>query len=127
MITQKGFVLVIMERLEMLDCNSVHMPEYGPEFPVKQPEEKLLGALGVKPCQAIVGSALYLAEVTRYDIYYTFNQLTRACSKPAVVSMTTAKHLPRYLKDSPGLSIIYKKAQCRHAWVHQRFFGSKPR
>lgn len=69
-ITQKGFALNILERLEMVDCNSVHMPEYGPELPIKRPEEKLLGALGVKLHQAIVGSVLYLAQVTRYAIYY---------------------------------------------------------
>ena len=95
----------------MQDCNSVHTPGYGPELSEEQPKVKLLGAQGVKFYQAIMGSVLYLAQVTRYDICYAVNQLTRASSKPAMIIMTAAKHLLRYLKGSPELVIIYKKGQ----------------
>ena len=95
----------------MQDCNSVHTPGYGPELSEEQPKGKLLGAQGVKFYQAIMVSVLYLAQVTRYDICYAVNQLTRASSKPAMIHMTAAKHLLRYLKGSPDLSIICKKGQ----------------
>ena len=52
----------------MLDCNSVHTPEYGPELSVEQPEEKLLGSPDAKLYQATVGSVFHLAQVMRYDI-----------------------------------------------------------
>ena len=54
----------------MLVCNPVHTPGYGLELSNKQLKEKLLSATGVKLYQAIVDSALYLAQVTRYDICY---------------------------------------------------------
>ena len=95
----------------MLACKSVHAPGYGPELSEEEPEETLLGAQDVKLYQAIVGSVVYLAQVTRYDICYAVNQLTRASSKPAMIHMTAAKHLLRYLKGSPDLSIICKKGQ----------------
>ena len=95
-ITQKDYVKNILERFYVLDCNSVHTPGYAPELSNKQPEEELLSATGAKRYQAIVGSVLYVAQVTRYDIYYAVNQLTRACSKPAAIHLTAAKHLLRY-------------------------------
>ena len=113
-ITQKYYVHYvqnILERYGMLDCNSVHTPGYGPELSEEQPEDNLLGAQGVKLYQAIVGSVLYLSQVTRYDICYAVNQLTRASSKPAMIHMTAAKHLLRYLKGSPDLAMMYKKGQ----------------
>ncbi len=121
-ITQKDYVHNILERYGMLDCNSVHTPGYGPELSEEQPEEKLLGSQGVKLYQAIVGSVLYLAQVTRYDICYAVNQLTRACSKPSTIHMTAAKHLLRYLKGSPDLAIIYKKGQfAMHGYTDASF------
>ena len=59
----------------------------------------------------IVGLVLLLAQVTIYDLCYAVNQLTRAHSKPAMVHITAAKHLLRYLEGSPDLAIIYKKGQ----------------
>ena len=109
--TQKYYVQNILDRYGMQDCNSVHTPGYGPELSEEQPKVKLLGAQGVKLYQAIMGSVLYLAQVTRYDICYAVNQLTRASSKAAMIHKTAAKHLLRYLKGSPDLSIIYKKGQ----------------
>ena len=43
---------------------------------------------------------MYLAQVCRYDILYTVNQLARAMSKPSKAHMGAAKHLLRYLAGS---------------------------
>ena len=97
-ITQKDYVKNILERFGMLNSNPGHTPGYGPELSNEQPGEKLLSATAVKLYQATVGSVLYSAQVTRYDICYAVNQLTRACSKPAAIHLTAAQHLLRYLK-----------------------------
>lgn len=68
-------------------------------------EERLLSVSGVKLYQAIVASVLYLGHVTRYDMSYASNQLTRACREPAAAHLTAAKHLPRCLKGHPDLVI----------------------
>ena len=68
-------------------------------------------ARDIKHYQAIVGSLLYLARVTRYDVCYAVNQHTRACRKPSTARKTAAKHPLRYLKGFPDLAITYKKGK----------------
>ena len=74
--TQKDYVQNVLERHGMLDSNSVHIPRYGPELSEEQPEDRLLEAQGVKFYQAVAGSVLFLAQVTRYDIYMLHGQST---------------------------------------------------
>lgn len=106
----------------MLDSNPVHTPGYGLELSTEQPEEKLLGATGIKLYQAIVGSLLYLTQISGYDMCYAVNQLTRRCRKPAKVHMSAAKHVLRYLKGSTDLPIIYKQGQFQlHAYTDASF------
>ena len=90
----------------MQDANAAHTPGYGPELSAEQPEDKLLGAEATKLYQSITGSLLYLAKCTRYDLCYAVNQLTRACSKPAEIHMTAAKHVLRYLRGTTDLPIV---------------------
>ena len=121
-ITQKYYVDSFLERFGMDDCNSVHTPGYGSELSKKQPQEALLGATATKLYQTIVGSVSYLTKCTRYDMCYSVNQFTRACSKPAQAHMAAAKHVLRYQKGRPDLPITYKKGQFRlHGYTDASF------
>ena len=62
----------------MPECNTVNTPGYGPELSNEQLEETLVGARDIELYQAIVGSLLYIAQVTRYRTCHATNQLTRA-------------------------------------------------
>ena len=110
-ITQTAYVDNILERFEMQDANAAHIPGYGPELSAEQPENKLLEAEATKLYQSITGSLLYLVQCTRFDLCYAVNQLTRACSKPAKIHMTAAKHALRYLRGIIDLPIMYKRGQ----------------
>ena len=99
---------------------------YGQELSSEQPEDKLLGAQGIKLYQSITGSLLYLAQCTRYDLCYAVNQLTRACNRPAEVHMTAAKHVLRYLRGTPDLPITYRKGQLRLVSYTDASFGANP-
>ena len=100
-------------------------PEVGLELSLNQPEEKLLNE--EKRCyQAITEAAMFLAQVTRYDILYAVNQLARAMSKPAKADMETAKHLLRYLAGSTDFSIIYKQGGFRLAAFSDANWGNNP-
>ena len=55
-----------------------------------------------------MGSVLHLTQCTRYDLCYSVNQLTRACSKPGQAHMTGAKHDLRYLRGYPDLPITFR-------------------
>ena len=125
-ITQTAYVDIILERFGMQDANAAHTPGYGPELSTQQPEDKLLGAEPTKLYQSITASLLYLAQSTRYDLCYAVNQLTRACSKPAEIHMTAAKHALRYLRGTADLPIVYKRGQFRMVSYTNASFGANP-
>ena len=125
-ITQTDYVENLLERFEMQNANVAHTPGYGQELSSEQPEDKLLGAQGIKLYQSITSSLLYLAQCTRYDLCYAVNQLTRACNRPAEVHMTAAKHVLRYLRGTPDLPITYRKGQLRLVSYTDASFGANP-
>ena len=114
----------ILERFGMQDANAAHTPGYRPELSAEQPEDKLLGAEATKLYQSITGSLLYLAQCTRYGLCYADNQLTRACSKPAEMHMTAAKHALRYLRGTTDLPIVYKRG--KFGWCRSQMHHSEP-
>ena len=126
-ITQTAYVDNIPERFGMRDANAAHTPGYGPELSAKQPEDKLLGAEATKLYQSITGGLLYLAQCTRYDLCNAVHQLTRACSKPAAIHMTTAKLALRYLQGTTDLPIVYQARAISDGVVHRRIIRSQPR
>ena len=125
-ITQTDYVENLLERFEMQNANVAHTPGYGQELSSEQPEDKLLGAQGIKLYQSITGSLLYLAQCTRYDLCYAVDQLTRACNRPAEVHMIAAKHVLRYLRGTPDLPITYRKGQLRLVSYTDASFGANP-
>ena len=76
--------------------------------------------------QSMTGSILYLAQCTRFDLSYAALQLSKACSNPAQVNMTAAKHVLRYLRGNPVLPIVYKRGQFRLAAFTDSSFGANP-
>ena len=106
-INQKDYTKDIVQRYGMRGCNPAYTPGVGPELSLDQPEENLLDEESKRRCQPITGAAMYLAQVCRYDILYTVNQLARAMSKPSKAHMGVTKHLLRYLAGSTDFSITY--------------------
>ena len=51
----------------MGSCNPLSTPGFGSELLVEQLEETLLNAEDKQGYQAIIGSVMYLAQITRYD------------------------------------------------------------
>ena len=82
-ISQESYTESILERFGMGNCKTLSTPDYGSEPSTVQPEATLLGKVDTQRYQAIVGSVMFLAQVTRYDIMYACSQLTRALSKPS--------------------------------------------
>lgn len=125
-ISQASYVNSILERYGMSSCNSVSTPGSGSELSNDCEKGDLLDAVDIKLYQTIVGSAQYLAQVTRYDITYTVNQLSRACSSPSTVHMAAAKRLLRYLKGRPDLAITYKKGNFGLSGYTDASFAANP-
>ena len=126
-ITQTAYADNILERFGMQDANAAHTAGYGLELSAEQPEDKLLEAEATKLYQSITGSLLYLAQCTRYyDLCHAVNQPTRACSKPAEIHMTAAKHALRYLRGTTDLSIASKRGQFQVVSSTDASFGANP-
>ena len=90
----------------MKGCNPAYTPGVGPELSLNHPEENLLDEEDKKRCyQFITAAAMYLGQVSRYDILFVVNQLVRAISKPSKDNMGAAKHLLCYLARSVNFSI----------------------
>ena len=110
-ISQESYTASILERFGMGNCKPLSTPGYGSELSTVQPEATLLGKVDTQRYQAIVGSVMYLAQVTRYDIMYACSQLARALSKPSKVHMGAAKHLLRYLAGTKDFAITCKRGK----------------
>ena len=123
-IAHTAYVDNILERFGMQDANAAHTPGYGPELSAEQPEDKLLEADATKLYQSFTGSLLYLAQCTRYDLCYAVNQLTRACSKPAEIHMTAAKHALRYLRERLTYRSCRSEGNC--GWRRTQTHHSEP-
>ena len=108
-INQKNYTEDIVQRYGMWGCHPAYTPGVGLELSLDQPVENLLYEGGKRRCRSITGGTMYLAQVCRYDILYTVNQLARAMPKPSKAHMGAAKHLLRYLAGSTCFSIIYKQ------------------
>ena len=93
----------------MGSCNPLSTPGFGSELSVEQLEETLLNAEDKQGYQAIIGSVIYLAQITRYDIMYSTSQLARATSTPAKIHIGAVKQPLRYLSGTKNFIITYKK------------------
>ena len=108
-INQKDYMEYIVQRYGVRGCNPAYTPGVGPELSLDQSEEKLSNEGGNRRYRSVMGVAMHLAQVCRYDIFYTVNQLARAMSKPSKEQMGVAKHLLRYLAMSTDVPITYKQ------------------
>ena len=128
-INQKDYTQNIDQRYGMRGCNPAYTPGVGPELSLDQTEDNHLNEEGKRRYQTITGAAMYLAQVCRYDILYTINQLARAMSKPSKAHMGEAKHLLRItLLGRVHRFLDHLKA--RRFQIHglfRRELGSKPR
>ena len=87
---------------------------------------KIVDVAGESQLKGTATGILYLAQCTRFDLSYAALQLSKACSNPAQVNMTAAKHVLRYLRGNPVLPIVYKRGQFRLAAFTDSSFGANP-
>ncbi|CAM9682894.1 unnamed protein product, partial [Sphacelaria rigidula] len=125
-LSQENYTKSILEKYGMGDCNPLSTPGTGAELSLNQPEEQLLDSAATQRFQAITGSIIYLAQVTRYDIQFAVNQLARAMSTPSKAHMGAAKHILRYLAGSATFDITYKKGGFQLTAFSDTNWGNNP-
>lgn len=104
-ISQKKYVLEILERFKMKDCNSVCTPT---EVGLKLTRNGAGKKVDVTMYKQIVGSLMYLTT-TRPDIMHAVSLISRYMENPTEDHLLAAKRIFRYVKGTANFGILYKK------------------
>lgn len=105
-ITQKKYVLEVLDRSGMKNCNSVGTPtELGLKL-IKEPGSQKINSTLYKQ---IVGSLMYVI-VTRPDIMHAVSLISRHMECPTKLHLHVVKRVFRYLKGTIEFRIFYRKS-----------------
>ena len=72
-ISQANYSRSVLEKYGMRECKPVNTPGAGKQLSLDQPEGNRLNDTEMQRYQAITGLLIYLAQVTRYDIFFSGN------------------------------------------------------
>jgi hypothetical protein len=108
---QHQYILNMLERFKLTDCNSVQTP--------MDPGQRLDKSMGPStpddvafmrqtPYLSAVGALMYLAVTTRPDIMNAVSILSRFNTNPGPAHWKAVKHLFRYLKGTMQMKLVYK-------------------
>ena len=125
-ISQEDCTKSILARFGMENCKPSSIPGTGSELSTEQPAETFLNTEQTQRYQAITGSVMYFAQITRYDVMYAVCQLARAMSKPSKAHMGAAKQLLRYLAGTTDFSIVYKRGGFKLSAFSDANWGNNP-
>lgn len=105
-LSQKGYILGLLDRYGMLDCNPVATPsEVNLQFEdVTESEENC-----DFPYRELIGALMYLSVATRPDIANTISRLAQFTNKPRKCHWLAAKRVLRYLAGSANIGLKYLK------------------
>jgi hypothetical protein len=109
-LSQKQYILNVLDRASMSDCNPVSTP--------LDPSEKLSAEMAPKtrqeweemrtvPYVNILGAVAYIAIATRPDIAYAVSVLARFSKDPGPKHWKALKHLLRYLRGTIDYKLTY--------------------
>lgn len=108
---QQKYIDDMLRRFKMDDCNPVSTPiDVNQKLSASMsggcdadvPEEER-----IFPYREAVGSLLFLAMITRPDISFAVNLLSRFQERPLPAHWKAVKRVFRYLKGTAGLKLIY--------------------
>ncbi|MBP1527254.1 MAG: hypothetical protein H9Q66_04970, partial [Spiroplasma ixodetis] len=110
MLSQREFILKMLKKFKMEECNPVQTPMVTAESEKKttKNENIKIDENIIFPYRQAVGSLLYLANATRPDITYAVNLLSRKQSNFDLHDWLKVKRIFRYLKGTINLSLVYE-------------------
>lgn len=110
--SQKGYVMKMLERFGMSDCKPRTTPC---ELKVESGENDQDSSREVqnpREYREIVGSLIYAMTCTRPDISWIVSKLSQTLSSPKARDFVTAKHVLRYLKGTSDYELCFQKTNC---------------
>ena len=103
-ISQAAYIKQMLERFGMGECKAVGTPGEG----VLTRSSTSEGGKPNKLYMSIVGSLLYAAMMTRVDIVFQVQALSRHLQSSKEEHMVAAKRVLRYLQGTKDLSLVYE-------------------
>ena len=120
-INQTEFIENLLIKYNMFNCDCEYTPAGSNFF------EKLTKLVNKSYCE-LIGSLLYLSNLTRFDIAYCVNYLSRRVNKPRNSCWQAAKRVLWYLNGTRDLSIHYMRREHTQKLIGyaDADFGSDP-
>lgn len=109
-INQTQYLLDVLDRFRMSDCNPVSTPldlnqKISLKFcPTSDNERQEMAKI---PYEQLIGCLQFAAQVTRPDISFAVNLLSRYKANPGKAHWGAAKRILRYLKGTANKRLIY--------------------
>lgn len=123
---QQHYVDEVLAKFDMANCNSVTTPLPLGFRPLPATEDEFKNAKDL-PYAQLVGSILYLSTITRPDLAYAANTLSRHLSKWNDDHWKAAKHLLRYITGTRDLKLQFNgnidKSTLVHAFADADYGG----
>ncbi|KAJ8717783.1 hypothetical protein PYW07_005713 [Mythimna separata] len=105
---QRKYILEVLQKYGMSNCKTVRTP--------MEPNTKLSRKGNTDeinviefPYQEIIGCLLYISQVTRPDISFVVNMLSKYNCKPETQHWVALKRVMRYLKGTQDYRLTYKQ------------------
>lgn len=105
---QQKYIQQVLKRFNMSNCNAAKSPG----DPNEKLTEKTINAgndlTGKVPFQELIGSLLYVAQITRPDISFCVNNVSRFNAKHSIEHWEAALRILKYLKGTADYVLVYK-------------------
>jgi len=103
-LTQSGYILDILRRFGMENCNPIATPA---EVGTRQTQTADSTNVEDWPYRELIGALLYLAVATRPDIANTVSRLAQFTTAPEKSHWLAAKRVLRYLAGTVRIGLVY--------------------
>ncbi|CAM9565243.1 unnamed protein product [Sphacelaria rigidula] len=97
----------MLKKFSMESSNPVHTPGTPTQLVDDVPEDTFPEPSEKTKYQATVGSLIFLAQSTRFDIALSVSQVARHMSSPSSQNLEAVKRIFRYLKGKLDLPLMY--------------------
>lgn len=112
-LNQRKYIEQILKRFGMLNCKSVTSPGDSNQKLSISTINKKNDLTGKVPFQELIGSLLYVAQITRPDIAFCVNNVSRFNSKHGVEHWNAALRVLKYLKTTIDYALCYNRNEKR--------------
>ncbi|XP_073391793.1 secreted RxLR effector protein 161-like [Physcomitrium patens] len=101
---QENYINKLLHRFDMINCNPARTPMSSSLHLQADMNQPLIEETNYR---SLIGGLLYTSMISRPDICFAENTLSRYTQHPQVAHLTAAKRVLRYLKGTANSGIFY--------------------